>query len=182
MKTRQNLRPSLRLAMAFGLCVLAAGCGERDIGLRDVRNAADGPEEFGIVPNRPLEIPSDLAALPEPTLGGSNRSDQRPEADAIAALGGNPARIQSGRGIPTSDAALVAHTQRFGRNDGIRETLAAEDLEFRRRKSLFTFKIVPEDEYNQAYRRLTLEPFSEVERFRRSGVRTPAAPPKSALQ
>ncbi len=170
-------RPVLSLA-ALGIAVFLAGCGERDIGLRLLRNAGSGPEEFGIVPNKPLELPGDLASLPAPTPGGANRTDQTPIQDAVAVLGGNPARTQLQGGVPAGDGAIVNYASRFGRSAGIRDQLAAEDLEFRRRKSLFTFKVVPEDEYNDAYRRLRIDPYRELARFRRAGVQTPAAPPR----
>ncbi len=170
-------RPVLTLT-ALGLAVFLAGCGERDISLRMIRNAGDGPEEFGIVPTKPLELPSELSSLPQPTPGAANRTDQRPVEDAVAALGGNPARVRPQGGVPTGDSALIASVSRFGRDGNIRADLAEEDLEFRRRKSLFTWKIVPEDEYNEAYRRQRLDPYNELNRFRRAGVRTPAAPPE----
>ena len=170
-------RPVLTI-LGLGLAVALSGCGERDIGLRLVRNSGEGPEEFGIVPNKPLELPQNLSALPQPTPGGENRTDLRPEEDAVAALGGSPARVRESGAVPRGDTALIARASRFGRDPAIRGELAAEDLEFRRRKSLFTFKIVPQDEYNDAYRRLRLDPYRELDRFRRAGIRTPAAPPE----
>ena len=173
--------PFMTIAV-IGLAVALSGCGERDIGLRMVRNAGDGPEEFGIVPTKPLEIPENLAALPQPTPNQANRADQRPIEDAVAALGGNPARVREQGGTPAGDRAVIAHASRFGRTGDIRAQLAEEDLEFRRRKSLFSFKVVPQDEYNDAYRRLRLDPYAELERFRRAGVRTPAAPPEGSVR
>ncbi|MEM1131278.1 MAG: DUF3035 domain-containing protein [Pseudomonadota bacterium] len=174
MKSR---RPVLSIA-AIGIAFLLSACGERDIGLKLLRNAGSGPEEFGIVPNRPLEMPEDLFALPTPTPGAANRTDLTPISDAVAALGGDPARTQRQGSVPASDGAIVNYASRFGRDPDIRPQLAAEDLEFRQRKSRFTFKVVPEDEYNDAYRRFRINPYNELERFRRAGIQTPAAPPE----
>lgn len=166
------------LAMAGVLVLSACGDREREINLRNVRSTGEGPEEFGIVPAKPLELPTNLAELPEPTPGGQNRTDQRPVDDAIAALGGSPAQARESGAVPTSDSILVAQAGRFGRDPNIRATLAEEDLDFRRRKSLFTWQLFPSDEYNRAYSAQRLDPYIETNRFRRAGVQTPAAPPE----
>ena len=60
----------------------------------------------------------------------------------------------------------------------IRQTLAAADADFRRRKGRFTqFRIVPVDRYNQAYRGQALDAERTLARWRRAGARTPSAPP-----
>lgn len=55
------------------------------------RGGGEGPDEFAVMPVRPLEIPADLNRLPPPTPGGANRAEQAPLAEAVQALGGNPA-------------------------------------------------------------------------------------------
>ena len=45
-----------------------------------------GPDEFSIVPNRPLTIPA-TNAVPPPQPGGTNPADPRPIAEAMAAMG-----------------------------------------------------------------------------------------------
>ena len=87
-----------------------------------------GPDEFSILPTKPLEQPEDYASLPEPTPGGTNRTDPTAEADMVAALGGNPARLTGG-GV---DVGLISYVGRNGIAGNIREQLAAEDLQFRR--------------------------------------------------
>ncbi|MCR8546614.1 DUF3035 domain-containing protein [Salipiger sp. P9] len=167
------------VVLMMGLIGLAACSGrERDIRLHELRSNKGTPEEFAIVPNRPLEMPETMAALPAPTPGSANRSDQTPKADAVAALGGNPARVTASGGAPSGDGALINSASRYGRDAGIREQLAAEDLEFRKRKSLFTWKLVPQDEYYDAYRRQWLDTYAVLDAFRRAGVRTPSAPPE----
>jgi hypothetical protein len=172
-------RPTFAV-LALGVALVLSGCGDREPDLREVRSTGSGPEEFGIVPNKPLEMPANFAQLPQPDPSGENRTAQRPLDDAIAVLGGAPARAQpsAGGGVPAGDAALVQQASRFGRDAGIRTTLATEDRAFRERRSLFSWQIVPSDRYMQAYRPQRLDPFDEVNRFRRAGVQTPAAPPR----
>ncbi len=157
-----------------------AGCAgyERDITLRDVTSASPGPDEFSILPGKPLEQPPNFTELPAPTPGAANLTDQNPKADGIAALGGRPDRLVP-QGVPGSDGALVRHASRNGVDPTVRETLAAQDEDFRRRKSRFTkFRIARQDLYNKVYKRETLDARREMNRYRRStGVRTPSAPP-----
>lgn len=134
----------------------------------------DGPDEFAILPSKPLQTPPDLAALPRPTPGAANLTDPTPQADAVAALGGN-------RGVlarPSGDGALLGYVARYGVAPDIRPTLAAADLEYRRANDgrllerLFNVNI-----YHDAYEPLALDQYRELERFRAAGVPTPAAPP-----
>ncbi len=155
-----------------------AACSERDITLHDLRTNSGQPEEFSIVPNKPLQAPESYTALPAPTPGGANRTDQTPLQDAVAALGGNPARLDAGAGVPAGDVALINSASRYGRDPAIRQQLAAEDLAFRKRRSLFTWSIVPTDDYYRAYRRQTLDAYRWLEIYRRNDRRTPAAPPE----
>ena len=162
-------------AMALSACSFG---GERDVRpLHDLRNNSGEPEEFAIVPNKPLTLPQSFAELPTPTPGGSNRTDQTPKADAVAALGGNPARLEVGNGIGAGDSALVQQASRFGRDQQIRGTLAGEDVDHRRRKGRFTWSIVPDDDYDRAYRREKLDPWAWLRKYRQAGARTPSAPP-----
>lgn len=163
------------LAMAgVASCALV----DRDKPLRDMRTGTGRPQEFAIVPNKPLVQPDSYSQLPPPTPGGANRTDQTPKADAIAALGGNPARLVAGQGVPAGDTALINRASRFGRDSGVRQDLAAKDAEFRRSKSIFNWSVVPRDEYNQAYKRMTLDPYEWLRLYRRAGAQTPAAPPE----
>ncbi|MDU8911338.1 DUF3035 domain-containing protein [Aestuariicoccus sp. MJ-SS9] len=170
--------PVLRALFLLSLMGLAA-CGgrERDITLHDLRTNSREPEEFSIVPSKPLATPESFAELPGPTPGRANRADQTPLSDAVAALGGNPARLRAD-GVPASDGALIQRAGRFGVDGNIREDLAAADLEFRKTRSRFTFSIVPEDDYYRIYRRQAIDPYRQLLRFRRLGVQTPSAPPE----
>ena len=168
-----------KIGMALGLAWLLSACGGdgRDIRLRNFNSNSGGPNEFAVIPGKPLQAPEDFTALPQPTPGAGNITDQNPKADAVVALGGSAARLTP-QGVPASDAALTRQAGRFGAQADIRATLAAEDEDYRRRKSRFTrLKIVKTDRYREAYKPMSLNPQAELERFRRLGVDTPSAPP-----
>ncbi|SPF79896.1 DUF3035 domain-containing protein [Pseudoprimorskyibacter insulae] len=165
-----------RLAILLGLLAVSA-CGgrqERDITLHDMRTNQRSPEEFSILPVKPLQMP-ETTALPTPTPGGANLTDPTPLEDAVAVLGGKPQRV-AGTGVPAADVGMLAHVGRFGTDPNIRADLAAKDLELRKTKSRFTWSIVPRDDYRRAYRSHLLNPYSELSRFRKLGIKTPAAP------
>lgn len=169
------MRRPARIAVMGLLAALAlsACSSDRNPELMNLRNSGEGPDEFLIVPNKPLETPPDMASLPAPTPGGTNLAGATPKADAVAALGGNLDRAQAG------NAGLVSYTTRFGADVAIRSDLARADLEYRRQNNgrllerLFNVSV-----YNDAYRPFELDQYAELERFRRAGVRTPSAPPE----
>jgi len=147
-------------------------CSQGAPNLMNLRNTESGPDEFAIVPTNELQLPADRTALPTPTLGGINRADPNPEADAIAALGGNVARANANAG------GLVNHASRFGVAPDIRGTLAAEDLAFRGdNRGRVLERLFNTNTYFRAYREQSLNRYAELERLRRSGVQTPSAPP-----
>ena len=83
----------LYLAMLKDALLTVAGCGawrDKPPQLMNLRSSTAGPDEFSIVPPKALEMPEDLAALPEPTPGGENHTDPRPKDEAVLALGGTP--------------------------------------------------------------------------------------------
>ena len=168
------------MVLLAGLMLTACGNG-RTPKLLNIEASTKGPDEFSILPNKPLVAPEDYAALPPPTPGGANRVDATPREDAVAALGGRPSALNAG-GVPASDAGLINATSRYGVSRSIRRELAASDLEFRRRKDgrvlerLFNVNV-----YFRAYRALSLNKYAELERFRRLGIRTPAAPAPQAV-
>ncbi|MDQ2089514.1 DUF3035 domain-containing protein [Marimonas arenosa] len=171
------MRKRIAILMMTAMGLSACAGYERDITLRDMRPATPGPDEFSILPGKPLQEPPSFTALPAPTPGAANLTDQNPMGDGVAALGGKPARLQD-TGVPRSDTALVAHASRNGVDPNVRAELAAADEDFRRRKSRFTrIRIVRQDLYNQVYKRETLNARREWNRYRRAGARTPTAPP-----
>jgi len=165
--------------MAMGLLLAACSGEERDTRLRTFYNPGNGPEEFAILPNKPLEEPKNFSELPAPTPGGTNRSDLTPKEDAVAALGGRPSALQPS-GVPGSESALVNYASRKGRDDGIRQTLAQEDADFRKRRGRFTnIRIFRVDRYYEIYKRQSVKPQAAAERWRRAGAPTPTAPPQN---
>lgn len=167
-------------AMAFAILATATlglgACSKPDNPiLMHVAGQQVGPDEFGIVPTRPLEMPESFAALPAPNPTGTNRVDPQPRADVARALGGSPAMALAGGG---ADGGIVNHASRFGRDSAIRSQLATEDLEFRKdNRGRLLERIFSVNVYNKAYAFMSLDKYTEVERWRRAGVRTPTAPP-----
>lgn len=165
-----------RRFLAIILLLAVTACSRSDPGLMNIRQPREeGPDEFAVVPSKPLEIPSDLAALPEPTPGGVNRTDPTPEADVALALGGNPEVLTRRSG----DGALVAYATRFGLEPRIRGELAAEDLEYRRNnRGRVLERLFQVNVYYNAYEPMELDQYRELERLRRAGIRTSAIPPE----
>ena len=160
------------------LAVSACSRQQGDLNLRNLATPGAGPDEFSVLPGKPLEMPAQMASLPAPTPGGSKLTDQNPLADGVAAFGGRPAALVQ-EGVPASDAGLVQHAARNGLASDIRLTLAAEDAEFQRSRSRFTrFRLFRDvDRYHEVYSREMTDPYAELRRFRRLGVATPSAPP-----
>ncbi|WBU56852.1 DUF3035 domain-containing protein [Paracoccus sediminicola] len=159
----------------IGTAALAA-CSN-DPQLHNISAGRDTPDEFAIVPTRPLTLPPDLNQLPQPTPGSVNRTDPNPQGDAVAALGGNPERLAP-TGIGAADGALVNHASRLGVSGNIRAQLAEEDVEWRSNNSRRLLETwARTDVYYRAYAPMTLDSWAENERWRRAGARTPSAPP-----
>lgn len=168
------MRSARILVLGAAMAATLAGCSrDRQPELMNLRSQTRSPDEFAVLPGKPLEMPEDIAALPEPTPGLPNRTDPTPEADAIAALGGRP-----GSGV-RGDQGLVSHVTRYGVNPAIRQTLASEDLQWRRDNNgrilerLFNVNV-----YYKAYRRQSLDQHAELERWRAAGARNVGAPPE----
>ncbi len=162
---------------AMGAATLTLGaCSDPDSPIL-MHAAAEqrGPDEFSILPTRPLEMPPSLSDLPEPNPGGVNRVDPQPMADIARALGGNPAAAMAPGAV---DGGIVNHASRFGRDAGIRDQLAAEDLAHRQRnRGRLLERMFAVNVYHNAYQHMWLDKYAELERWRRAGVQTPSAPP-----
>ena len=168
------MRLSLGAIILTGAIALG-GCANK--GLRQLDNPGPGPDEFMILPSKPLTAPKDYDVLPAPTPGGANLVDQTPNADAIVALGGRAPVLTPGA-IPSSDGALVTQASRYGVPANTRTALAEEDAKFRKTQGrLSSVKLFKVDRYEQAYRREALDAYSAAGQFRRSGFGTPSAPP-----
>lgn len=149
-------------------------CGGSDANLYSLRSDSGGPDEFAILPTKPLTMPEDMAALPPPTPGAPNRADPTPRADAYAALGGNAEVLTRG----ASDGGLIRYTTRYGVDPAIRSELAVADEQFRDGKGpRLLERWANVSTYYRAYEPFSLDQRAELARFRRAGVRTPSAPP-----
>jgi len=165
-----------RVAAVLTAVLLVSACGGSDEAPRLMRFPAgsDGPDEFSILPTKPLEMPADMSALPEPVRGAPNLVDPRPLDDAVVALGGRP-------GAGTGDAALVAAAGRNGIDPTVRQTLAAEDEAFRKKQSpRLLERLFNRSSYQRAYSGQATQSYEELERWRAAQARTPSAPPQGA--
>ncbi|WP_372801895.1 DUF3035 domain-containing protein [Paracoccus seriniphilus] len=163
------------LMISVALTTGLAACNG-DPHLMNIKSGQSSPDEFAILPTKPLSMPPDLAILPSPTPGGSNITDPTPQADAVAALGGNPARLTD-QGISASDQALVAYAARRGTDPAIRTELAEADLKWRSRHSRRPLEaLFGTSVYLRAYRSMTLDAESEQLRWQRAGARTSTSP------
>ena len=163
----------------FGIATVVAvsACGSGDPRLMNIDAGQTTPDEFAILPTKPLSMPPDLAVLPAPTPGGGNITDPTPRADAIATLGGDPGAMVD-QGIGASDQALVGYAGRAGVRPEIRQELALADLAWRRRHAPRPLeRLFNSNVYLRAYSRMSLNPHAEQLRWQRAGASTPAAPP-----
>lgn len=167
---------SWSILLVLSAVVALSACSRKEGGMMNLRSSG-GPDEFAILPTKPLTMPKDLTELPPPTLGGSNLTDPTPKADAVAALGGNP-KYLTADGIQRGDEGIVATASRYGVNGNIRTALADEDREFRKKhRGRLLERLFGVTVYFGAYEKQSLDRYSELQRMRRSGIRTPAAPP-----
>ena len=169
------------MRLSPGIFILAglvlAGCSGG--GLRELSRASAGPDEFLVLPNKPLTPPPDYNSLPTPTPGGANLVDQHPIADAAAALGGRP-ELYANNGVPASDRGLLAQTSRYGIPADTRLTLAEEDAQFRKRKAILSkFRLFKVDRYEQSYNSQSIDPFRQAGQLQNQGIRIPTAPPRN---
>lgn len=166
------------ISLTIGIAALAGlvACGN-DAKLMNLSSGQSSPDEFGILPTRPITMPPDLALLPTPTPGGANITDPNPEADAVAALGGNPGALVD-QGVAATDQGLVAYASRGGNDPAIRTTLARADQQYRsRNQPRILERLAGSSTYYRVYRRQSLDTQSELERWQRAGARTVTADP-----
>ena len=160
-----------RVLGTFVTLFLIAACSSDDARLRDLYDVGTGPEEFAILPSKPLIIPSNLRELPVPDETVENLADPTPKRDLVEKLGGS---IDETKSAPKKDRDLLNYVSRAGVNSNIREELAEEDRKFLRRMGVLTgVKLFRVDRYNQVYRKMTLSAPKELERWRSLGIRTP---------
>lgn len=162
--------------MAMVLTAVTA-CSGKDKPLTRIKHTGNGPDEFSILPSKPLQEPGSYTDLPAPAPGTANLTDVNPKAEGVIALGGNPAAL-AGNKINSSETALVNHARRYGADANIRTTVAVEDAEVRKKRGrVNVLGIGPDDDYTLAYKKEWLNSQAERERLRARGVSTPSAPP-----
>lgn len=168
-----SCRPFWRAMVVLAPLALAA-CGEGGVaGALRASGATSTPDEFMVLPTRPLEMPESFATLPPPTPGRVNRVDYQPHVEAIAGLTGAPGPAGNANG-----AALVA--QAGPRQPGIRQALAVEDVEWRdTHHGLLIPRLIAKDKETVTYQPMILDAASEFRRLRAAGVEQPPAPPQS---
>lgn len=166
----------LRLTVLIALCLGLTACAGHRTGLRDFSTNGDGPDEFSVLPTRPLEMPANLTVLPPPAPGTANRVDRNPVGEGIAALGGSAAATLPGQ-VPGRDAGLVAAVSTGGVSPDIRATLASEDAAYRSRTGRFGAGFFGGDRYFRAYAGQALDARAEADRFLNAGIPVPTAPP-----
>lgn len=168
-RARARALVAAALLLALGACEGGLAGGLRSSGV------VSAPDEFMVLPTKPLEMPANLAALPPPTPGAPNRVDLRPHAEAIAGLTGRP-------GVPGNADGTVLVARAGAREPGIRQTLAVEDAEWRAtHRGLLLERWLSNDQDAVTYQPMVLDAPAEFRRLRAAGVGVPAAPPK-ALQ
>ncbi len=148
--------------MLIAAALLLAGCARPPV-------AADsGPDEFAVLPIKPLEIPADVSTLPEPTPGGANLTDPTPEADVARALGGHVSPPVAG-----ADAALVSYAGRYGVPADSRARGSARHRRSANGRGFFLWRWLSSGRFTGQ----ALDPYAETERLQALGVVTPAPPP-----
>ena len=161
-----------RISGIFVTLFLLSACSSDDARLRDLYDVGTGPEEFAVLPSKPLTIPSNLKNLPVPASAAGILADPTPNRDLLEMLG---CSIDNSISIPAKDKNLLKYVSRAGVDTNIREELAKEDRKFLRRMGVLTsVKLFRVDRYNQIYRKMTLSAPKELERWRSLGVRTPS--------
>ncbi len=158
------------MLLLFGAVALT-GCSGGLAGALRSSGVSSSPDEFLVLPTKPLEMPENLAALPPPAPGTANLVDYHPGADAVAGLTGRPGPAGVANG-----SALVARAG--GADPQIRAELAVEDAEYRRtHRGLLLERWFSKDQNALIYEDMTLNAGAEFQRLRAGGYRVPSPPP-----
>ncbi len=158
-----------------GAALILSGCGQDEIAgtLQQASLANGAPDEFLVLPQKPLEMPEDLSALPAPDPTAGSRVEIDPHAGAKRALGGTG----GGYSASGSDNTLLAAARSRPISANIREELRAEDEKKRKRPTglvgfLDIFRITPREQ--TIYVEDELDAREELVKWRKRGVRTPS--------
>ena len=147
----------------------------------NIKHTGEGPDEFTVLPTRPLQTPESYSALPAPTPGARTLSTQSQGRRRRGAW--RQSRRADRTAAAAADSGLVRHAGRYGAQPGIRQTLAREDAETRRKHGRVNIlRLGPVDDYTDAYKRQWLDADSEEMRLRRAGVEHAERPAAQRLR
>lgn len=165
-----------RSGLLIGALVLS-GCADGGLaGFLRASGATSTPDEFMVLPTKPLEMPADLAALPAPVPGARNRVDIDPEELAVAGLTGTPGQVNT-----VSGAALVARAGPAAPQ--IRSVVASEDATWRAENGgLFFERLFSADKEAVIYRGQVLDAPGTFVDLRDRGVDVPSPSPSVMAQ
>jgi len=173
------LRNTSKIVVILSVALGLSGCaqdGNNGRPLLNLRQSAIAPDEFLVVPQKPLETPSNLSSLPVPDPGAESRAAIDFERNLMRALGG---RTSGASGIPASDVAIVnAARSSFGATDNIRALVRAEDQAFREARSGRIERLAKKRLAATIYDPMLLDPKAELARLKALGVKTPAVLPQ----
>lgn len=118
-----------RLCGLIGAITLVGACGELNF-RRDLGLVSQGPDEFKVIKQKPLQMPDSVAQLPAPKPGAPSLVEPNPEADARAALlGGSGAAPGPSGSAGAGESALVRAAGADAADPSIRATLEEEAAE-----------------------------------------------------
>ncbi len=170
-------RFALKILLVLAMIASLSACsrdGSARNALAGLRQSAIAPDEFLVVPQKPLETPSNLSTLPTPAPGQANRVTIDFEQNLLQALGGRGAG--SGR-VTSSEAAFIkAARGSVGVTENIRDVLRAEDLAFREAHKGQIERLARQREAASVYDVMLLDPLAEVRRLRSLGIKAPTVP------
>jgi hypothetical protein len=175
-------RGAPRAALAVLAFLALAGCqaGSSGGGFRESLGlSAPPPDPFLTVARRPLEMPGDATALPQPRPGAPSRVEPDATAMAQAALTGRATAAARGAAPTAGESALLSAAGADQADPAVRQQIAAEAPTTRRRFGLDSFLGRPIVQ-DPAAERERLQAEEEAERLRRQGLSAPVAPEPAA--
>lgn len=178
------------LGTAALLAVLAlAGCSQIGDPIEAIGARRPAPDEFKVVPRKPLVVPPTLAqatALPTPDPGRPSPLEPDPAADAVAALTGTTAtpRPTATTSISAGESALLSAADAASSNPEIRtqlesDRLAAETADANEPyepPSLVELFFGKDEEEEALDPAIALDAIAESQRLQREGVAAPNDP------
>jgi len=165
-----RLAASAALAALLGACTVGSqgGSFSQAVGL-----VTPPPDEYAVVANRELEIPSTFD-LPTPTPGAPSRVEAQPSQVARDALFGQPATTHGGPSA--GEAALLAAAGANQADPNIRQEVAAEQDQYVAANTRYGLTSVLGYKLPGAEEAEALDADEEARRLAAEGVQTPIAP------